>query len=377
MLYPEIKLAFDLRKYNHLSSRQGIRRVSSDLAALAIETKPRNEGPLVTPFKYDINFQLLTVVCPEFSLEDIRRHFTSADAHQICDLLLDPNKYEGGCMVILWISAPGRANEPESRLTLTVSHITNSQKAQAGNYSGLCTTLTSRDCLNVANHARLFSPESISPFSSADEVRDHPIQISVPKGLDPYEFVLTSVIPLPEVLHKITSGEADSLKSDFLKSAQAVAEIIAPAIIGLTDSGDYIKLGAQAERLMMASTGFSMIGTGSGCGLLNSEYLGSSSVESYSHCQEIICPNCGWSPNSAEIEAVQNGRLVRCPNPQCHYDPVTHTTDPIAPPVVESVFDSTTKQESKKVISAETETVKVSESTNLPWLIYFFLPWLE
>lgn len=393
MLSTETKLAFDLKKYQNLSLRQREKQFTSDLTALAVETQPRKESPPITPYDYTVNFTDNTVICQEFSSKDVRCHFTSPDVLETCNLLLDPTKYEKGVMVILWISPPSGKDEPESRITLTVSEIVDDQKAQAKNYSGLCTTLSPNNCLQVANYANSFSSHPRPEFSRAEKINHFPIQISVPDGLDPYEFILTSIIPLADVLERITSGKADRDYKEKRKSAERVAEVIAPAMIGLTSSPDLVRLGAQAEQMMVNLTGTRMVSSGSGCGALNSELLNSNAAltgisfpgvtnlaEVHNGCQEIVCPNCGWKPSTSELTAIQNNTLTCCPNRECHYNPATKSINPEANPIYETrtsppIFGLPTFN-FQEINPPKTKKI-VKEVVTLPWIIYFFSPWLN
>lgn len=272
------KLAFDTRLYTPETPPQ---TVASDLAALALEASTVYQR--VTYFPH---------FAPQL-LWDTPANRVSSVRTQAEQALLNQHQHQSG--TIISISPPSdEYGWPEARVNL------------------ICTD-------RAENYGIALKPTEYAALTgSSTPPSEHPYFL-------PYDLASLSVaLNLPEAIwNDIVSGEAKKRKAE----ADQVAMPIALGLLGLAQSStDHVVIGAWAET-QMAQAGYHMMGSGSGCGLTNTEILASknasltTTIDSSHSCPAIVCPKCGWTANSSEASDVQSGRLTLCPT--CSYNPTT------------------------------------------------------
>ena len=336
---PDIRKAFDTSLYCGLNFDQAVLHLSHDLASLTLDNQSRQENPHpATPFKYLVNFDSGTVTCPQYSPEDIRELFRhSSEAETICQEVLNRENYSQGDFAYLWIS-PGN---PESRIGVGRIHQTSNSSARVDNFSGLLTDLSETECLQLAQWANQFSYGPLSLPLNATDLKDYPIFVRPPSGIDPLEFIFTSIIPRPDLYQGIKTGRFETEYQERLSAAREVAPVLASALLGLAAHPaelDYLRLGAMGENFMARSLNISFSAVDTGCGFTNTQLLKNANfsappeiffytsatpvikfTESRSDCPAIQCPDCGWEPDSNELAEVKSGTLDECPD--CGFRP--------------------------------------------------------
>jgi hypothetical protein len=315
----DTKKALDLSVYRP----QEFSRFSLDLAALTIEARSRHEtDQFITPFTYEVNFKTGKVICPEYDKDkDIRELFDhSPEVEDLCNFATDKNNYPPNGFSYLWISPP--IQYPESRETTGKGFLVDEGHAIIQNFSGLLTNLSQKDCFELALHAHKYS---VNPNSSLPESAAFFFKPSY--GIDPLEFVFTTIIPRPDIYESITGGKVESDYQKSLEACRKAAQTVAVGMLGISGLSeyDYINLGARAEQQVMSALKITIIGKGSGCGLTNTEIMNQFSIitpfqiadplknslfiSHASECPKIRCPRCGWEPSESEL----NNMPSSCP----------------------------------------------------------------
>ncbi len=325
-----LKRAFDLRAY---SSEKTTHKLAIDAASLSLDAQdPDNREHLfAVPFTYQVDFSKQTITCPEYDSRDIREVCGySPEVVSLYEHFLNKESYIKA-QAYIWISGPD--NFPGSRIGIGVGKLTSETTAVINNYSGLRTTLTEKECLDLAYWISGFSLVGLQRTDSLIQLRDHPIFISCPEYCDPWEWLILTILKDHPLSDFIVSGEADRLYQERLVTATILAKGVTAGIATAKNELEYVYWGAWMETSMMENLGIVLNGQISGCGLLNMDLLAGFtqtlspwlqfSQEVSTTCSEIVCPKCKWKPTKSQESEVAHGTLTCCP--ECGYDPSTRT----------------------------------------------------
>lgn len=310
------RLAFDTRAYTQAS----VSAVASDLAAVALENshqapvwKRIHQGRLGVSLAGEI-IDEKTQLRPRYSRinEFDRREANAGDKFD--EILLTHPKGTA----VFWLSLPeGPLNYQEGRIRVGLREDADGNEPHLTYYGvPVRTELSYQEFGQLAARLSEFS-ESPVDFSDVERLRDQ-ILIIPGENIDTnlWDFLKQQAPQLSEAWSAIADQRVDNHNGTAFNQALEIAPILHHQIQLAKSSQDFLQIGAQGERFMMAK-GHAM--TGSGCGRLNSEIVGYSRTEATvqggvvtvgeSRTFKFVknCGKCGRSINSFICRGYQCG----------------------------------------------------------------------
>lgn len=330
----ETKKAFDVGLYLNLPWDEVVAKATPDLSALSHEASPNRER--VTYFD-STDITGLQWNNPE----NRQASYAALDT----ETLIQTTKEKS---IVVWISPPSKTYAyPDTRITIFfVTANPDGGLPQMENY-GIRLPHDLTDCSQLHQRLTYISDTPARP-PMADEFDIRSTPLRIPLRI-PVEFndVAPSLIPLePDIWEYITSGQAKKDNLESKTAARKAAQIVAQGLLGLSESPseiDLLHIGMQAEK-HMSDSGWAIQGSGSGCGLSNTEIFTRSSSASAFESNILYSSNnpkydfvpgqkyyvnfCGICCGSIHSEMTYGHSY--CPHPQCgrFFGPDTHTLRP-------------------------------------------------
>lgn len=324
------RIAFDIAPYFNKINRPGTRaRISSDLAALIIEAGDEPQEERITPYPCVIRGEQLVSLKKGYVGEPLGELFKNhTPTEQMIEFIL---AHRDRNIVSVWISPANEvAGYPEGRLNVGFRNRLIADKTVINTYGipipkGFW--LDSEYLLlarNLLDHRG--TEEKQVDIESLEQLGETAICFEINPDLDPIDF-LAEMIDLPNVWQSIREAKPELQEEEIQQLTDKLVAEYYSSLLGCRSRRDLIIWGAALERQSSYLLGRPILGTNSGCGLLNSDLLSgltpftlnrsildargnvvSSSSEEGVFCEK--CPYCGYSIN----HTIKEG--FRCPS--CH-----------------------------------------------------------